>query len=54
MPQGQIKEDNTRVLIVLPKNIKSKADKIAASDGRSLSGWVRNLITKEVEKSDTK
>lgn len=52
MAQGKIKEDNTRVMIVLPKEIKAKADIIANSDGRSLSGWIRNLVTNEVNKLD--
>lgn len=52
MPNGKIKEENTRILIVLPKDIKAKADKIANADGRSLSGWIRNLITNEVNKID--
>ncbi|MFR3950739.1 MAG: hypothetical protein ACLTY2_01660 [Coprococcus eutactus] len=50
MAQGQISDTNTRIVIVLPKEIKIKADIIANSDGRSLSGWVRNLITNEVKK----
>lgn len=50
MTQGQISDTNTRIVIVLPKEIKIKADIIANSDGRSLSGWVRNLITNEVKK----
>lgn len=50
MAQGQISNTNTRIVIVLPKEIKTKADIIANSDGRSLSGWVRNLITNEVKK----
>ena len=57
MPKGKIKDENTRIAIVLPKDIKEKADVIANTDGRSLSGWVRNLITMEVkkqEKDDTK
>lgn len=55
MPKGKIKEDNTRIMIIIPKDIKTKADIIANEDGRSLSGWVRNLITNEVNKhySDT-
>lgn len=52
MPQGKIKAENTRVVIVLPKEIKAKADLIANSDGRSLSGWIRNLVTNEVSKFD--
>lgn len=50
MAQGQISDTNTRIVIVLPKEIKIKADIIANSDGRSLSGWIRNLITNEVKK----
>lgn len=52
MAKGQISDKNTRVVIVIPKDIKAKADIIANSDGRSLSGWVRNLITNEVNKYD--
>lgn len=57
MPQGKIKEENTRIVVVLSKEVKAKADIIANTDGRSLSGWVRNLITNEVNKfykDDTK
>lgn len=56
MAQGQISENNTRISIVLPKDLKIEADKIANSDGRSLSGWIRKLITdaiSEHNKSDT-
>lgn len=57
MAQGQISDANTRIMIVLPKEIKEKADVIANADGRSLSGWVRNLVTNAVNdynKDDTK
>ena len=56
MPQGQISEDNTRISIVIPKTLKSEADKIANKDGRSLAGWIRKLISdavSEYNKSDT-
>ena len=52
MAKGQISDKNTKVVIVIPKDIKVKADIIANSDGSSLSGWVRNLITNEVNKYD--
>ena len=52
MAKGQISDKNTKVVIVIPKDIKAKADIIANSDGRSLSGWVRKLITNEVNKYD--
>ncbi|WP_288681552.1 ribbon-helix-helix domain-containing protein [uncultured Eubacterium sp.] len=52
MPNGKIKDENTRIAIVLPKDLKEKADIIANADGRSLSGWVRNLITMEVNKQE--
>ena len=57
MAQRQISDKNTRILIVLPKELKAQADIIANADGRSLSGWVRKLITEavnEYNKSDTK
>lgn len=56
MPQGKIAESNTRISIVIPKELKEKADKIANADGRSLGGWIRKLISdaiNEHEKSDT-
>lgn len=56
MPQGQISDNNTRISIVIPKDLKIKADQIANSDGRSLSGWIRKLITdtiSEYNKNDT-
>lgn len=48
MAQGQIAEDNTRISIVIPKNLKAEADKIANADGRSLAGWIRKLISDAV------
>lgn len=56
MAQGQISEENTRISIVIPKKLKSEADKIANEDGRSLAGWIRKLISdavNEYNKSDT-
>ena len=57
MAQGKISEDNTRISIVIPKALKSEADKIANKDGRSLAGWIRKLISDAVNdehnKSDT-
>lgn len=55
MAQGHISEKNTRISIVIPKELKIEADKIANSDGRSLSGWIRKLMTDatyEYNKSD--
>lgn len=45
MAQGQISKDNTRISIVIPKDLKEKADIAANKDGRSLGGWIRKLIT---------
>ena len=50
MPQGKIKPENTRVMVVLSRDVKAKAEKIACTDGRTLSGWIRNLVTNEVNK----
>ena len=52
MPQGKIKDENTRVMVVLSKDVKERAANIATADGRSLSGWIRNLVTNEVSKFD--
>lgn len=48
MAQGQISKDNTRIAIVIPKELKEQADKIANADGRSLAGWIRKLISDAV------
>lgn len=56
MSQGKISEKNTRISIVIPKDMKVEADKIANADGRSLAGWIRKLISdavNEYNKSDT-
>lgn len=50
MAQGQISKDNTRIAIVIPKELKEQADKIANADGRSLAGWIRKLISDAVNK----
>lgn len=55
MPQGKISEKNTRISIVVPKDLKIEADKIANADGRSLGGWIRKLMSdaiNEHNKSD--
>lgn len=56
MAQGKIAENNTRISIVIPKDLKMEADKIANADGRSLGGWIRKLIcdaVSEYNKYDT-
>lgn len=56
MPAGQISPNKTRVCILMPKDLKAEADKLANSDGRSLSGWVNKLVLNAVNehnKSDT-
>ena len=50
MAQGQISKDNTRISIVLPKDLKDRADKAANKDGRSLASWIRKLITDALDK----
>ena len=54
MAQGKIADDNTRICIVVPKNLKMEADKIANADGRSLGGWIRKLITDAVTEYNQK
>ena len=50
MPSGQISKDSIRVSAIIPKELKQKVDHIAYVDGRSLSGWIKKLITDEVDK----
>ena len=52
MAQGQISKDNTRISIVIPKELKDKADKAANKDGRSLAGWIRQLIVNALCNND--
>ena len=49
MAQGQLAENNTRISIVIPKELKQEADRIANADGRSLGGWIRKLISNAVD-----
>lgn len=48
MPSGKISENNTRISIVIPKELKTEADKMANADGRSLSGWIRKLVVDSI------
>ena len=54
MSKGQISESNTRINIVIPKDLKEKADKAANKDGRSLGGWIRKLISDTLENESNK
>lgn len=40
--------------IRVESDLKKKAKKLAASDGRSLSNWIVRLIQKEIKKADAK
>ena len=52
MAQGQISKNNTRISIVVPKELKEKADIEASKDGRSLGGWIRKLIIDSLNEQD--
>ena len=49
MPAGKISDKNAKIVAVVPKELKMEADKIANADGRSLSGWVKKIISEAVE-----
>ena len=49
MPQGKISENNTRIIITIPKETKSKIEKIASCENRSLSNLVVTIINKYIE-----
>jgi predicted HicB family RNase H-like nuclease len=52
MAQGQISENNTRINIVIPKELKDRADIAANKDGRSLASWIRKLISDALNEQD--
>ena len=45
---------NKLLSIRIDTDLKKKAKKVAAADGRSLSNWVTRLIQREIEKSEKK
>ena len=45
---------NKLLSIRIDPDLKRKAKKVAASDGRSLSNWVTQLIEREVDRNETK
>lgn len=49
MPQGKISENNTRIIITIPKETKNKIEKIASCENRSLSNLVVTIINKYIE-----
>lgn len=49
MAQGQISKNNTKISVVIPKDLKERADIAANKDGRSLGGWIRKLIVEALE-----
>ena len=49
MPQGKISENNTRIIITIPKETKKKKKKIASCENRSLSNLVVTIINKYIE-----
>jgi tartrate dehydratase alpha subunit/fumarate hydratase class I-like protein len=46
-----VSNENTRILITYPKDIKPKLEKKAKAENRSVSNYVLNLILKDVESS---
>ena len=52
MAQGQISKNNTRISVVIPKDLKERADIAANNDGRSLGGWIRELIKSALNEQD--
>lgn len=57
MPSGKISENNTRINVTIPKDLKLRAEIIATKQNRSLSNMIVTLIRDYVEsngKDDTK
>jgi predicted DNA-binding protein len=47
-----VSEENTRILITMPKEAKGRLEKKAKSENRSVSNYVLNLILKDVESGE--
>lgn len=57
MSSGKISENNTRINVTIPKDLKLRAEIIATKQNRSLSNMIVTLIRDYVEsneKDDTK
>lgn len=54
MPQGKISNDNTRMSIVIPKELKEKISIIATNENRSTSNLIVNLIANYVRLNEHK
>lgn len=57
MPSGKISENNTRINVTIPKDLKLQAEIIATKQNRSLSNLIVTLIkdyVQSIEKDDTK
>lgn len=46
-----VSDENTRILIRIPKEAKEKLEKKAKKENRSVSNYVLNLILKDIENS---
>ena len=57
MPAGKISENNTRINVTIPKDLKLQAEIIATKQNRSLSNLIVTLFkdyVQSIEKDDTK
>ena len=46
-----LKEDMTRITINIKKDENERLKELAEADNRSVSGYVRNLVLREIEQS---
>lgn len=44
MPHGKISDTKTRIVVTIPKDLKSKAEFIAQQENRSLSNLIVKLV----------
>lgn len=52
MPSGKISENNTRINVTIPKDLKLRAEIIATKQNRSLSNMIVTLIRDYVESNE--
>ena len=48
---GKISDTNTRIIITIPKDFKSKLEQLAKENNRSLSNYILNVLQSHIEKS---
>ena len=52
MGHGQINKDNTRISLVIPRELKAALEKAAEADQRSMSNYIVMILTAAMQQQD--